>query len=53
MIAISEIFGPTIQGEGALIGVPTVFVRTGGCDFRCSWTPSMRWNHAFGQTGKA
>src|SRR5690606_27677055 len=37
MIAISEIFGPTIQGEGALIGMPTVFVRTGGCDFRCSW----------------
>src|SRR5690606_32218634 len=37
MIAVSEIFGPTIQGEGALIGVPTVFVRTGGCDFRCSW----------------
>ena len=37
MIAISEIFGPPIQGEGALIGMPTVFVRTGGCDFRCSW----------------
>ena len=36
-IRVSEIFGPTIQGEGALIGVPTVFVRTGGCDYRCSW----------------
>lgn len=36
-ILISEIFGPTIQGEGALIGRPTVFVRTGGCDFRCNW----------------
>ncbi len=34
---ISEIFGPTIQGEGALIGKPTVFVRFGGCDYRCSW----------------
>nr|BBH85921.1 7-carboxy-7-deazaguanine synthase [Thermosporothrix sp. COM3] len=34
-IAVSEIFGPTIQGEGALIGKPTVFVRTGGCDYRC------------------
>jgi 7-carboxy-7-deazaguanine synthase len=32
---ISEVFGPTVQGEGALIGVPTVFVRTGGCDYRC------------------
>lgn len=37
MIRISEIFGPTIQGEGALIGQPTVFVRTGGCDYRCVW----------------
>lgn len=36
-IRISEIFGPTIQGEGALIGQPTVFVRTGGCDYRCVW----------------
>ena len=36
-ITISEIFGPTIQGEGALIGTQTVFVRTGGCDYRCSW----------------
>ncbi len=37
LIRISEIFGPTIQGEGHLIGQPTVFVRTGGCDFRCDW----------------
>ncbi|WP_116472836.1 7-carboxy-7-deazaguanine synthase QueE [Zobellella maritima] len=40
-IAISEIFGPTIQGEGALIGMPTLFVRTGGCDFRCSWCDTL------------
>jgi len=40
-IRISEIFGPTIQGEGALIGQPTVFVRTGGCDFRCSWCDTL------------
>lgn len=40
-IRVSEIFGPTIQGEGALIGVPTVFVRTGGCDYRCSWCDSL------------
>jgi 7-carboxy-7-deazaguanine synthase len=36
-IRISEIYGPTIQGEGALIGRPTVLVRTAGCDFRCAW----------------
>lgn len=40
-ILISEIFGPTIQGEGALIGRPTVFVRTGGCDFRCHWCDTL------------
>lgn len=36
-ILVCEIFGPTIQGEGALLGLPTVFVRTGGCDYRCVW----------------
>lgn len=40
-ILISEIFGPTIQGEGALVGRPTVFVRTGGCDYRCSWCDTL------------
>lgn len=40
-LRISEIFGPTIQGEGALIGQPTVFVRTGGCDYRCSWCDTL------------
>ncbi|SPL66506.1 Queuosine Biosynthesis QueE Radical SAM [Ochrobactrum soli] len=40
-IRISEIFGPTIQGEGVLIGEPTVFVRTGGCDYRCAWCDSL------------
>lgn len=41
MIRISEIFGPTIQGEGALIGQPTIFVRTGGCDYRCTWCDTL------------
>ncbi|HZA02452.1 MAG TPA: 7-carboxy-7-deazaguanine synthase QueE [Hyphomicrobiaceae bacterium] len=40
-IRISEIFGPTIQGEGPLIGRPTVFVRTGGCDYRCAWCDTL------------
>lgn len=41
LIRVNEIFGPTIQGEGALIGQPTVFVRTGGCDYRCAWCDTL------------
>lgn len=33
---VAEIFGPTIQGEGAMLGVPCIFIRFGGCDFRCA-----------------
>ncbi len=33
---INEIF-KSIQGEGVFIGLPTVFVRTAGCDLRCRW----------------
>lgn len=36
-----ETFGPTIQGEGPLAGLPTYFVRFGLCDYRCSWCDSM------------
>lgn len=34
---VIEIFGPTVQGEGSLVGTPCHFVRFGGCDYRCSW----------------
>lgn len=37
---VVEVFGPTIQGEGALIGTPVMFVRLGYCDYRCSWCDS-------------
>ena len=33
---ISEIFY-SIQGEGELTGVPSVFIRTSGCNLRCRW----------------
>lgn len=40
-----EIFGPTIQGEGMVIGRKTMFVRTGGCDYGCAWCDSaFTWN---------
>jgi 7-carboxy-7-deazaguanine synthase len=46
--AVSEIFGPTIQGEGELQGMPAYFVRFGGCEFRCDWcdTPHAVLPHA-------
>ncbi|QQE75804.1 7-carboxy-7-deazaguanine synthase QueE [Brevibacillus composti] len=39
-IPVMEIFGPTIQGEGMVIGQKTMFVRTAGCDYACSWCDS-------------
>lgn len=40
LIPVMEIFGPTVQGEGMVIGQKTMFVRTAGCDYRCSWCDS-------------
>lgn len=38
---VSEIYGSVCQGEGLLIGRPTIFLRLGGCDYRCSWCDSL------------
>lgn len=44
-LLVSELF-VSVQGEGMLTGVPSVFVRTGACNLRCRWcdTPETSWS---------
>jgi len=39
-LVVSEVFGPTIQGEGPSTGRRTSFIRLGGCNFSCWWCDS-------------
>jgi 7-carboxy-7-deazaguanine synthase len=43
-LRIAELFY-SLQGEGSLAGVPSVFIRTSGCNLRCAWcdTPYTSW----------
>ncbi|MCE2966345.1 MAG: 7-carboxy-7-deazaguanine synthase QueE [Phycisphaerales bacterium] len=44
LLPISETF-VSVQGEGLLTGVPSVFIRMSGCNLRCAWcdTPYASW----------
>jgi 7-carboxy-7-deazaguanine synthase len=44
-LRIAETFH-SIQGEGGLVGVPSFFIRTTGCNLRCEWcdTPYTSWH---------
>lgn len=46
-LVVSEIFGPTVQGEGPSLGRRASFIRLGGCNLSCSWcdTP-YTWDSA-------
>jgi 7-carboxy-7-deazaguanine synthase len=43
-VRVAEIFY-SIQGEGRLLGTPSIFIRTSGCNLRCVWcdTPYTSW----------
>jgi 7-cyano-7-deazaguanosine (preQ0) biosynthesis protein QueE len=36
-LVVSEIFGPTVSGEGPTLGQRCAFLRLGGCNLTCSW----------------
>jgi 7-carboxy-7-deazaguanine synthase len=38
---VIELFGPVIQGEGSQAGQQTMFIRFGGCDYRCKQCDSL------------
>lgn len=37
MLSVSEMFGPTLQGEGISQGMPAFFIRLGLCNLDCRW----------------
>ncbi len=47
-LVVSEVFGPTLQGEGPSAGRPAGFVRLGRCNLACDWCDTKYtwdWDH--------
>lgn len=40
-LAIAEMFGDTLQGEGISVGVPSTFIRLQGCTLKCVWCDTL------------
>lgn len=51
-LIVSEIFGPTIQGEGRHTGQNAIFLRLGGCNLSCSWCDTP-YTWAFGEIAQS
>ena len=41
-IEVTEIFGPTLQGEGPMAGHPAMFLRLRRCNLQCVWCDTRK-----------
>jgi len=49
LMIINELFY-SLQGEGSLAGVPSIFIRLAGCPLRCTWCDTKyAWDPSAGQ----
>lgn len=47
-LVVNEVFGPTLQGEGPLVGTPSIFLRLAMCNQRCIFCDTKYtwdWKH--------